>query len=58
VFPVLLEVFRRAGGNPSDEVRSVLTDLESFLVRPMVCGLTTKNYNILMRSLAQVPSPA
>lgn len=53
VFPVLLEVFKRAGGTPSDEVRAVLTDLESFLVRRMICGLTTKNYNILMRSLIQ-----
>jgi len=53
VFPVLLEVFKRAGGVPSDEVRAVLTDLESFLVRRMVCGLTTKNYNLLMRSLIQ-----
>jgi hypothetical protein len=53
VFPVLLEVFKRAGGVPSDEVRSVLADLESFLVRRMVCGLTTKNYNTLMRSLIQ-----
>ena len=51
VFPVLLEVFKRAGGIPSDEVRSVLTDLESFLVRRMICGLTTKNYNTLMRAL-------
>ena len=53
VFPVLLEVFKRAGGIPSDEVRAVLADLESFLVRRMVCGLTTKNYNTLMRSLIQ-----
>ncbi len=53
VFPVLLEVFKRADGTPSDEVRSVLGDLESFLVRRMICGLTTKNYNILMRSLIQ-----
>ncbi len=53
VFPVLLEVFKRAGGIPSDEVRAVLSDLESFLVRRMICGLTTKNYNTLMRSLIQ-----
>jgi len=53
VFPVLLEVFKRAGGLPSDEVRSVLADLESFLVRRMICGLATKNYTILMRSLIQ-----
>jgi hypothetical protein len=53
VFPVLLEVFKRAGGLPSDEVRAVLADLESFLVRRMICGLTTKNYNTLMRSLIQ-----
>lgn len=53
VFPLLLEVFQRAGGTPSDEVRAVLTDLESFLVRRMICGLTTKGYNTLMRSLIQ-----
>lgn len=53
VFPVLLEVFKRAGGVPSDEVRLVLCDLESFLVRRMICGLTTKAYNVLMRSLIQ-----
>lgn len=53
VFPVLLEVFERAGGHPSEEVRTVLSDLESFLVRRMICGLTTKNYNLLMRSLVQ-----
>ena len=34
-------------------MRAVLTDLESFLVRRMICGLTTKNYNTLMRSLIQ-----
>ena len=53
VFPLLLEVFHRAGGKPSDEVLSVLCDLESFLVRRMVCGLTTKAYNSLMRTLIQ-----
>jgi len=53
VYPVLLEVFKRAGGTPTEEVRSVLRDLESFLVRRMICGLTTKNYNVLMRSLIQ-----
>ena len=49
----MAQMIKRAGGIPSDEVRAVLTDLESFLVRRMVCGLTTKNYNILMRSLIQ-----
>jgi hypothetical protein len=53
VFPVLLEVFKRAGGLPSDEVRAVLADLESLLVRRMICGLTSKGYNTLMRSLIQ-----
>jgi Protein of unknown function (DUF1524)/Protein of unknown function DUF262 len=46
VFPLLLEVFKR---HPSVEeeggVRQVCQDLESFLVRRVVCQLTPKNYN-------------
>ena len=48
VFPLLLEVLHRFGDpDHRDEVDQILTDIESFLVRRAVCGLTTKNYNRL-----------
>lgn len=46
VFPLLLEVFKRhprTDNNPERD--SVLVNLESFLIRRAVCGLTAKNYN-------------
>ena len=45
-YPLLLELFKRyvsIGKTP--EMREVLTDLESYLIRRMICELTTKNYN-------------
>lgn len=53
VFPLLLSVYKSADDTSSDEVAAVLTDLESFLMRRMVCGLTTKSYSKLVRSLIQ-----
>jgi len=46
VFPLLLQVFKKHP-NPhgQSEHTRVLVDLESFLVRRAVCGLTSKNYN-------------
>lgn len=43
VFPVLLEVFK----NPVsvEDKTQILEDLESYLVRRVICGLTQKNYN-------------
>jgi Protein of unknown function DUF262/Protein of unknown function (DUF1524) len=58
-FPLLLQVFMAAALQVADrdaaaqEITTVLTDLESFLIRRMVCGLTTKGYNNLVRSLIQ-----
>ena len=53
-FPLLLQVFMAASlQGAAQEIITVLTDLESFLIRRMVCGLTTKNYNTLVRSLIQ-----
>jgi uncharacterized protein with ParB-like and HNH nuclease domain len=48
-YPVLLEVFKRYR-NPEhrQDFDQILTDLESYLVRRTVCGLTTKNYNDLV----------
>jgi hypothetical protein len=34
-----------AGEEESTEIRQIVTDLESYLVRRSVCMLTTKNYN-------------
>jgi Protein of unknown function (DUF1524)/Protein of unknown function DUF262 len=52
VFPLLLEIFKRHS-NASDiqDRNQILTDLESFLVRRAVCGLTTKGYNRLFAQL-------
>jgi len=48
VYPLLLIVFDKLGKPEHDKQRrAILTDLESFLVRRMVCELGTKNYNNL-----------
>jgi len=48
-----LQVFLVADQKLPQEITMVLADLESFLIRRMVCGLTTKGYNTLVRSLIQ-----
>lgn len=51
-YPFLLAVFGLAGSELSrDERTEVLDALESFLVRRLVCKLTTKNYNRLFLTL-------
>ena len=50
LFPLLLEVFK-SGEHPEEEITTILRDLESFVIRRMVSGLTTKGYNTLVRSL-------
>ena len=48
VYPLLLEAFRELGApEKRPELRQLLRDIESFLVRRMICGLTTKGYNRL-----------
>ena len=48
IYPLLLIVFDKLGKPEHDKQRrAILTDLESFLVRRMVCELGTKNYNNL-----------
>lgn len=54
VFPLLMETFKSLGGpDQPKELTGVLNDLESFLVRRMVCCLTTKNYNKVFLDLIQ-----
>jgi hypothetical protein len=45
-YPFLLELFSRYKDQPA-QVEPVLTDIESFLVRRMVCQLSTRGYNRL-----------
>lgn len=50
VLPLLLAVFHRNAGDDS-QLRRILSDIESYLIRRMVCLLTTKNYNRLFLDL-------
>ncbi len=55
VFPCALELFAAHGDKP-DEIAKVLVDIESFLVRRMVCGLNTRGYNrFFVDLLKQIP---
>jgi len=46
VYPLLLFLMAQPKEVlPSDHLERAIIDLESFLVRRLVCGLTTKNYN-------------
>ena len=52
VFPFLLEAFKSLGQpDQRGQLDQILTTLESFLTRRMICGLTTKNYNRLFLDL-------
>lgn len=54
VFPLLLLVFDKLGGVEYEKQRhSILTCLESFLVRRMLCELSSKNYNKLFVEIVQ-----
>ena len=58
VFPFLLYLEADSGLATSDRA-AILKDLESFMVRRIVCGLTEKGYNqlflLLMRNLRDAP---
>lgn len=49
-YPFLLELFGPHPGSP-DDLSAIVSDLESFLVRRLICHLTTKNYNRLFLDL-------
>jgi hypothetical protein len=56
VLPVALELFSRFGDQPKI-LRPVLTDIESYLIRRMICGLNTRGYNrLFLDLLGQVKS--
>ena len=52
VYPLLLELFHRHRYTNTD-LETILVDLESYLVRRLLVGLTTKNYNRLFFDLLQ-----
>jgi uncharacterized protein with ParB-like and HNH nuclease domain len=57
VFPVVLTLLDRSTDLGRDDVSASLRDIESYLVRRMVCGLTTKNYNqVFLELLKQLDS--
>jgi hypothetical protein len=51
-YPFLLELFARLN-NDRERLETVLQDLESFLVRRMVCRLSTRGYNRLFIDLLE-----
>lgn len=51
-YPVLLLLLvGRRADVVEEDLEGILVDLESYLVRRMVCNLTTKNYNLFFRTL-------
>lgn len=51
VYPVLLFLLGDCQYLADEELEGILTDLESYLVRRMVCSMTTKNYNRIFLSV-------
>ncbi|MFL5612432.1 MAG: DUF262 domain-containing protein [Gemmatimonadaceae bacterium] len=56
-FPLLLYLAERENAI-GEQLEGCLTDLESYLIRRMLCDLTTKNYNqVMLRALGAVRLP-
>ena len=53
VYPFLLEACYTLTEKHVDELNRILVWLESFLIRRMICGLTSKNYNKLFIDLVK-----
>lgn len=45
VYPLILFLCVERGHETKAELDGILTDIESYLVRRMICGMTTKSYN-------------
>lgn len=59
VYPLLLSVYSGYPDLSKTEREGILTDLESFIVRRMICGLPAKNYNrIFLRLLKDLSGKA
>lgn len=61
VYPLLLDLFKRLEYRKVD-LEEILVDIESYLVRRLIVGLTTKNYNRffldLLQSIERSTTPA
>jgi hypothetical protein len=55
-YPFLMELFAKHGGSRKT-LHAVLTDVESFLVRRMVCQLNTRGYNRLFLDMLKAIKP-
>jgi uncharacterized protein with ParB-like and HNH nuclease domain len=53
VYPLLLYLTGERQDISPTELNGIITDLESYLVRRSVCGLTSQNYNQFFRSMLQ-----
>lgn len=51
IYPLILFLSEHRSAISQDELEGMLRDLESYLVRRFVCGLTSKNYNRVFLSL-------
>jgi hypothetical protein len=51
VYPLLLFLLGEEAKCTQDELNGIALDIESFLVRRLVCGLTLKNYNKIFLAL-------
>jgi len=59
IFPLLLQIFDRLNLPKNTNQRQfILADIESFLVRRMICELSTKNYNNLFLEVVKKISEA
>lgn len=59
VLPLLLEVvLRYSQAHSLAQLRQILVDIESYLVRRLICGLSPKNYNRFFRDLVRTLSQA
>ncbi len=55
VYPLLLEVFKtQSAPEKEEELLNIINDIESFLVRRMICGLPSKNYNKFFTEMIHV----
>ncbi len=53
LYPLLMEVVKQNQSQQPEKLRSIFKLLESFLVRRMICELTTKNYNRLFTDIVR-----
>lgn len=51
IYPLLLFLFVERGSETLPELEGILTDLESYLVRRLVCGLSTEGSNRLFQRM-------